>query len=340
MFSFLSVIASCDDTASEVSEVMPPEPPTVFWEEAHLSMMGWKGTVKAVEESSVLDSDGSEEELISSVEWKFDEVGHLTYYNPIGGVNETSIRNVWQTLFCYSYKYDEKGRLIEVIADDLSGNPIVYKLIYSEHSVYVPLIFPLGTFEFFLVKGLAKIESTDGSISYHFDGKRATYSTESWIGTEVTVYEYEENAVYPARKTVTVTRNQVEISSEITSYLYNTDGSLASSDKLRKEGVIEVERNIIRNVSGTLQPVSKIADAGGMTFDWTYQYDKEMRLAQTSYIENKGLEDESVTDVSYSYPQFDGMGNWTKVIQLQANSVSGVRTDEFTINVYRNISYH
>ena len=85
----LSVITSCGDTEPETPEIIPPElPVTSFWErQSHLAMMGWKGNVNTVKESSYLVSLevwNKDEEAISSIEWKFDANGHLTYYNPTG----------------------------------------------------------------------------------------------------------------------------------------------------------------------------------------------------------------------------------------------------------------
>lgn len=340
MLFLLSVITSCDDTASEASEVNPPKPPTVFWEDTHLSIIGWKGAAKSVVESSFMDLGDSEAELISSVEWNFDKNGHLTYYNPVKMDTEMLVRDVWQTLACYSYSYDESGRMIEAIVDDFSGSPIVYKLTYGDYDAYVPLIFPLGTFEFFLVKGLESIVSADGKVSYHFDGHQASYTTESWMGVETTIYEYEANGIFPIRKRVTLSRGGVVGSSEVTSYTYNEDGSLSSLDKILKEGEAEVERTIVHNAPSSLLPVTKITDAGGMSFDWIYQYDNENRLKTASYIENKNSDEEMINDISYLYSHFDGLNNWTQSVQHHRNTIGGELADDYMVNVYREIDYH
>lgn len=72
---------------------------------------------------------------------------------------------------------------------------------------------------------------------------------------------------------------------EITSYLYNEDGSLASSDKIVKEGENEVERTVVRYMASTLLPVSKLTDAGGQ-LDWTYKYDDNNWWTEITYKEH------------------------------------------------------
>lgn len=50
---------------------------------------------------------------------------------------------------CYSYGYDKAGKMVKVIVNDFSGDPVIYTLTYGEHEVFVPLIFPLGIYDFF-----------------------------------------------------------------------------------------------------------------------------------------------------------------------------------------------
>lgn len=338
---FLSVITSCGDTEPEASEIIPPElPVTSFWEgQSHLSMMGWKSNVNTVKESSYLVSlevRNEDEEAISSVEWQFDADGHLTYYNPTGIEPVAYTRDVWQTMAYYSYAYNEAGKMVKAVVNDFSGEPVIYTLTYGKHESYVPLIFPLGAYEFFLVKGLESISSEDGSISYFFDGKTASYILESWSGTSTTTFEYNMESLYPVRKTVTQGRGGVIANTEMTSYVYNDNGSLASMDKIVKEGEVEVERTIIRFITSSLLPASRLTDAGGQ-LDWTYKYNENNWWTEVSYKEDLGEEIEAKETSIYT--QKDAAGNWTEAIQQQNSQVDWSHFDS-SVRVNRIISYY
>lgn len=337
----LSVITSCGDTEPETPEIIPPElPVTSFWErQSHLAMMGWKGNVNTVKESSYLVSLevwNKDEEAISSIEWKFDANGHLTYYNPTGIEPVTYIRDVWQTVACYSYEYDESGKMVKAIVNDFSGEPVIYTLAYGKHESYVPLIFPLGAYEFFLVKGLESISSEDGSISYSFDGNTASYISESWSGTSTTTFEYTAESLYPVQKTVTQERGGVITNTEVISYVYNDDGSLASTDKIVKEGENEVERTVTRFISSSLLLASRLTDAGGQ-LDWTYKYNENNWWTEVSYKEDLGEEIEAKETSAYT--QKDAIGNWTEAMQQQNSQVDWSHFDS-SVRVNRIISYY
>lgn len=336
-----SVITSCDDAEPGAPEVNPPEPPvTSFWEvQSHCAMMGWKGNIKAVDEKSYPVSSGTVndgEDPLASCNWKFDANGHLLYYNPTGIEPEPSTRGVWQTMACYSYEYDESGRLIRAMVDDFSGEPIVYTLTYEDHDIYVPLIFPLGTYEYFLVKGLKSIVSDNGSITYTYEDHKSSYVTESWSGTSTTTFEYNAESVYPVRKTITLSRGDVVLGTEVTSYIYNKDGSLTSTDKIVKEGENEVERTVTRYAESTLVPLSILTDAGGQ-MDWTYTYNEDNWLMEVSYKEdlNDGIDSKETAD----YIQIDAVGNWIVAMQQQSNVVDWSHIDG-SVRIIRNIEYY
>lgn len=342
----ISVITSCGDTTPEIPEVTPPESPAVFWEQSHLSMLGWKGNVKEVKETSFLQLDGTEGEEgeeFSSAKWKFDNGGRLTYYNPTGIEPEVLSRGIWQDFASYFYEYDESGRLSKVIVDDFSGTLTTYALKYGEHAKYVPLIFPLGPFEFFMVKGLESIICTvdgeDDSTTYQYSENKASSSKESWVGLETTIYEYLESGNYPFKKTVTLARGESIESQETTLYSYNVDGSLSLVDISVKEMNTEIERTKKRYLTGTLQLVSQKTDAGGQTFDWTYSYDENNRWLSTSYIQDKGSSDEVVMNESCNYSMIDHKQNWLETIQIQNSMVDFTHADG-TVKVCRDISYY
>lgn len=337
----LSVITSCGDTEPEAPVICPPEPPVAsFWEaQPHRAMMGWKGNVSAVKESSYLASfevRSEEEEAISSVEWKFDADGHLIYYNPTGIEPMAYTRDVWQTMACYFYEYDEDGKMVKAVVDDFSGEPVIYTLTYGKHEAYIPLIFPLGAYEFFLVKGLENISSEDGNITYTFDGEKASYTTESWSGTSTTTFEYSAESPYPVRKTVTLGREEAIINTEVTSYVYNDNGSLLSTDKMVKEGESEVERTVIHYAVSTLLPVSRLTDAGGQ-LDWTYKYNEDNWWTEVTYKEN--LDEEIEAKETSIYTQKDAAGNWIEAIQQQNSMVDWSHSDS-SVRVVRTINYY
>lgn len=342
---FLSVvITSCSDTASEIPEVLPPESPAVFWEQSYLSMLGWKGCVKEVKETSFQKLEDIEnEEEFSSVRWKFDDRGHLTYYNPTGVESETFSRNVWQTFASYSYEYDESGKLIKAIVDDFSGTLTTYVLKYGEHTRYVPLVFPFGAFDFFIIKGLESITCTtddeNETIACQYDGNIVSCTTESWSGLITTVYDYVESENYPVKRTTTVTRDGVIEHQETTAYVYNTDGSLSLVDTSVQEENIEIERTKIRYLEGTLNITTQKTDAGGQTFDWTYSYDKAGKWIAASYLQDKDSEDEMTANESCVYSRQDSNGNWIETIQQQSSLVNPLHADG-TVKVYRTITYY
>ena len=337
----ICVITSCGDTELEAPEIIPSEPSVIsFWEEqSHLVMMGWKGKVNAVKESSYIvpfERQSKDEEAVSSSEWKFDISGHLIYYNPTSIEPTIYARDVWQVMACYSYGYDKAGKMVKVIVNDFSGDPVIYTLTYGEHEVFVPLIFPLGIYDFFLVKGLESISDADGSVLYTYSGNKAIYTTESWSGVTSTTFEYDEGVMYPVRKIVTLKRGGVIANMEITSYLYNEDGSLASSDKIVKEGENEVERTVVRYMASTLLPVSKLTDAGGQ-LDWTYKYDDNNWWTEITYKEH--FEEEAEAKELSIYTRKDAFGNWTEAVQQQNNMVDWSHPDS-SVKVNRIISYY
>lgn len=150
----ICVITSCGDTRTGGSRKLFLRSLSYLFlgGQSHLVMMGWKGKVNAVKESSYIvpfERQSKDEEAVSSSEWKFDISGHLIYYNPTSIEPTIYARDVWQVMACYSYGYDKAGKMVKVIVNDFSGDPVIYTLTYGEHEVFVPLIFPLGIYDFF-----------------------------------------------------------------------------------------------------------------------------------------------------------------------------------------------
>lgn len=332
------VIVSCDDEHNDI----PPEESvaTPFWEHSHLSFTGLNGPVKRlVETTSILSEkvDGEQENRMS-LEVRFNSGGQMTYYNPIGEVGETR-GSVWQSLAYYSYRYDEKGRMVEAVVTELGGEPIVYTLQYGEHDCYVPLIFPLGNMDFFLIKGLRSINSADGTVSYVFNGGNAAYRTTLWTGDIETKYTYEKGNPYPMRRVVTTSRNNTIVETETTVYSYLSDGELSAEDICKVQEGVEAQRTVIRyQAKQFCLPISKKIDMGTFIYDWLYQYDEENHLKSIEYIENKGSEDEMSQKEEYTYLSFDSYGNWTVSQQVQNSFVDWSHGDG-VMSVRREILY-
>lgn len=328
------IIASCNDEHN--NEKLDVK--ISCWEKTHLAFLGLKGGIsRVVEATHSLDknSEVGEENIIFDM--RFNSMGQITYYNPTGV--EFPTRDVWQTVACYSYKYAEDGKIVEATVTPLGDEPLAYTLQYSEHCNYVPLIFPLGKMDFFLVKGLQSITSEDGSISYLYDGRKAAYEEETWSGNTKTEYLYESGSLYPVKKVVTTSRGTTILNEEITMYTYDTEGRLLAQDIRVAEAGIESVRTIIRYAEGQLLlPIAKKMDMGATIFDWSYTYDSQNCLQGVKYIENGGSEDEITDKEEYTYLSFDNFGNWTDSRQLQSCMVDWSHTDG-VVGVSRNFTY-
>lgn len=331
------VIAACNDEHND--EPPPPPAETFFWDASHVTFAGLSGPVRKVVETTYSLMEGENGEETVTFQMEFDAAGRLVYYNPNG--MEPPTRDVWQTLAYYSYRYDEKGRMIEATVTPLGGEPVVYDLKYGDHTTYVPLIFPLGPHDFFLVKGLESITVADGSISYEFDGTKAVYKKEgAWTGDVITEYLYQENNPCPIQRIETTSRGSKVLSVRITGYTYDPQGRLLAQDTKLVENEVESERTIIRYADTQyLLPVSRKTDFGGsFLMDWLYTYDFENRLLRIDYIENKGAADEVSAHEKYTYLSTDGYGNWTDSRQEQSSLVNWDHADQL-IGVRRTFSY-
>lgn len=221
----------------------------------------------------------------------------------------------------------------------MGEEPVVYTLQYGDHSNYIPLIFPLGKMDFFLVKGLRSITNEDGSVSYLYNGEEAVYEEETWNGNIKTEYLYETGTSYPTKKVVTTSRGGTVLGEEITRYVYDANGRLLSQDVRSIENGAETVRTIIRYAEGQfLLPVTKKMDMGTTIFDWSYIYDSKDCLQQVLYIQNGGSEDEITDKEEYTYLSFDDYGNWTNSRQLQSSLVDWFHSDGL-IGVRRNFIY-
>lgn len=332
------VIVSCDDRHDDEQPEVPIQ--TSFWEQSHLSFIGLNGPVsKVIETVSFLSEETKkEEETRMSLDIRFNSSGQLTYYNPLGEVVDTR-NDVWQSLAYYSYKYDENGRMTQVVVTEFGEEPVVYTLQYGEHDCYVPLIFPLGPIDFFLVKGLESITDEDATVSYIFDGENAIFKESSWTGDIETKYIYEAGNPYPVKKIVTTTRQAIVVGTEKTIYTYVDNGELSMKDIREEADNIETQRTIIRYAEGQLLlPVSKKIDMGSSIYDWNYNYEEGKRLRRIDYIENKGSENEMAQKEEYTYLAFDGYGNWVSSIQLHSSFVDWSHGDG-TMSVHREITY-
>lgn len=335
------VIASCDDEHS-VNIDDGGETETPFWENSHRVFAGLDGSVKRVTETTYTLAGEVEVEPVTLLDMSFNEAGRLTYYNATG--MEAQTRSVWQTMAYYSYQYDDNGRMTKATVTSVGDEPVTYNLTYGEHTNYVPLIFPLGPMEFFLVKGLKTITSEDGTISYEYDGEKAAYTQAGWMGDTETQYVFAAGNPYPVKKVVTTSRDGEVLSEETTTYTYDAGGRLLKEDAKAMEntgdGLLETERTVTKYADGKfLLPVSTLKDmAGGFTFDWSYTYDSNSHLQQIDYFENKGTADEVVAKEVYEYLSKDNNGNWTDSKQLQSGLINWRHVDGL-VGVSRQIFY-
>ncbi len=337
------VIASCDDEkpgTDEPGNGGGSEIETSFWEHTHAALAGLKGAVDRVTETTYALEGGAEIEPVVQLDMSFDAGGRMTFYNATGMEPEVpETRGVWQTLAYYAYRYDENGRMIQATVTPVGDVPVVYHLTYAEHTQYVPLIFPLGSMEFFPVKGLKSIVSEDGTVSYSFDGVKASYKQEMWTGDVEMVYSYTEDSPYPSQKAVTTSRGAEILSMETTVYTYGEQGRLAKTDVRVLEGEEETLRTITNYVGEqSLLPLSVRMDAGGFRMDWDYTYTDEFALQRVEYTENRGSEEEVTDREVYEYTSVDGNGNWTDSKQWQSGRVDMAHQDGL-VGVRRAVTY-
>lgn len=345
VFVLCLVIASCGDEHNVLKEVIPGQDAenVPFWEHKHLAFCGMKGAVRNVMETISSLPDGTDESYnIRPLTMGFNSAGQLTYYN-VAGVEEPQTRAFDQELpFSCSYEYAEDGRMMKATYTQLGEIPVVYHLTYGEHTDYVPLVFPLGGRDFFLVKGLQSITTEDGSLSYVYDSEKASYRTEGWIASE-TEYVYTPDSPYPAQKVVT-TRSLGGTNVETTRYEYTEDGGLLKTDTRLKENDMEVKHVVTRYVEdGLLIPTTVRMDVSGFTYDFSYLYNADGHLSGLEYAENKGTAEEITAKEQYDYLAFDKEGNWTDSKQLQSEYMGYVLNlwhVEGWISVRRQISYY
>lgn len=324
----LVFLMACEDSDT-------PSPKSLFWEHSHASLMGLKGDVRRVVESTyLLDALPGEEE--NKIEYTFNASGRLTYYNPTGIEPATSTRWVGVASVVYSYQYDSFGRMVEALVTELGELPRSYTLTYGEHDCYVPLIFPVGPLPFFLVKGLVSIESSDGLVSYQFKENKASYSQSSWGGVTETVYEYEPGQPYPLSERIILTRNGDLLETTTTRYTFNADGALLSTvmDRVDGESNETLEHTTLHYRSGKFpQIASKTMVSGSDSFEWEHTYDsKDLPLGALCKINGIYADKEE----SYSFTSFDDRGNWIDSRQTLSSLIDWTHQD-ITLGVRREI---
>lgn len=333
-----------DQPGKPDGEDTPQEPAVSFWEHTHLAFTGLKGVVDNVKETIYVLPDGAEPYITELLDMSFDAEGRMTFYNSTG--QQVPTRGWGPEMNSYAYEYDDLGNMVRATVTPVGDAPVTYNLTYGEHAVYVPLLFPLGPMEFFLVKGLQSIVSEDGAVAYTFDGETASLTESGWAGSTQTVYAYAAGSPYPSEKRVTTTRGGTVLSEETTRYTYGEEGRLLKTDVRMLEHNGESLSESMRTVTVyaeelLLQPASVMRDiAGGFTQDYAYTYDAgNNRLLQVAYAENKGAPDEVTAKEEYNYLAADNNGNWTDSKQLQSGLVDWKHVDGW-VGVRRRISYH
>lgn len=321
---------ACDDT--ETPPIAESDP---FWANTHSAFMGLKGAVSRVTETSYQPNTDSADGKI--MESQFDASGRLLYYNPTGIEPVSQTRWIGVASAYYHYQYDASGRLTEATVDEVGAETRTYTLTYGSHECYVPLIFPMGPMDFFLVKGLQRIQSSDGAVDYLFNGNRATYSHSSWGSVTETVYEYTEGALYPVRRIVTQSRNGEVLEKETTTFAFGMDGHLLSTDKQLEEGEgQQLEHTVVQYAPNKrLLILSKKTVSSDETYEWEYTYTPDDLLLGILCKHNGEYID---SEESYAFSALDGMGNWTDSRQTLSNLIDWSHPDG-TQFIRREISY-
>lgn len=332
-FYLLTLVLAC--VACEDEETPPATGPDNFWANTHSAFMGLKGEVSRVTETSYQPATDSEDREI--MESRFDASGRLLYYNPTGIEPAPQTRWVGVASAYYHYQYDASGLLTEATVDEVGAETCTYTLTYGTHDCYVPLIFPMGPMDFFLVKGLQSIRSSDGEIDYQFKNNRATYSRSSWGSVTETVYEYAEGALYPARRLITRSRNGEVLDKETTVFTFGMDGHLSSSESELIDGEGEkLEHTVVQYLANKpLLIASKKTVSNDETYEWEYTYTRDDLLMGIVLKHNGAYLD---SEESYSFSAFDGVGNWTDSRQTLSSLIDWSHPDGIQF-VRREITY-
>lgn len=297
-----------DETPGPV--ILPEKPAdTLFWDMPHSRFLGLRGAVTSCIQIGLDEEMGEVERLTM----EFDTCGRLLWYDPFGLAEEepATYDMVWIDPTTYRYEYNEKGQLITATLDVMGVGTTVWHLKYGNHGSYVPLPFVLGNQPFFLVHNLTEVKSEN--MTFTCDGKKASFSIDSWQGTKAVVYDFKDH--YPAKCTEITFRGEDTSQVNITTYTFGDKKSLDAYSTLTVyPGSEESARSDVTYARGfLLLPATEVLYINGeISSRLKYEYDVSGNLVSKSY--ERGIETgepESGTEETNTYSGWDGDGNWT-----------------------------
>lgn len=297
-----------DETPGPV--ILPEKPAdTLFWDMPHSRFLGLRGAVTSCIQIG-LDKEMGEVERLTI---EFDTCGRLLWYDPFGLAEEepATYDMVWIDPTTYRYEYNDKGQLISATLDVLGIGATKYRLKYGDHGSYVPLPFVLGNQPFFLVHNLTEVKSE--TMTYTCDGKKASFSTDSWQGTTSVVYDFKDH--YPVKCTESTFRGEDTSQVRVTTYTFGNKKSLDAYSALTiYPGSDESTQSDVTYVQGfLLLPATEVLRINGkISSRLKYEYDASGNMTVKSY--ERGIETgepESGSEEINTYSGWDRNGNWT-----------------------------
>lgn len=319
VFLFSMLVTACEEETSGPEDGKPEIIDDTVWEQSHTVLLGLKGNVSAVREETrpVLSS---EEGALLVTDYTFDANNRLTYYNPTGIVPIGS-RMIGVSSAYYRYIYDERGRMSSAEITDVGMPPLVYNILYGSIERYVGLPFPVGTYNFFLVKGIDTVMEDDKKIIGRWtDGQTFTYVIVTNTGTPFemrteTAYSYTATDKFPSHVSICNYFHGELQTTENIAYTYDENGILLTAERQLEDNLAEEQDNALLESTFTLYhsdilcaPLEYKVENDGDGWSLNYQYNNDGTLAS---VTKKDREDNETGSENYLYSDNDAQGNWT-----------------------------
>lgn len=322
-----------DETADD-DELSPVE----FWAQPHTVFLGLKGQVSSLTETLYSDDNGEEEEDEGSSSWThFNADGLITYYNPTGVAEQ---RWIGMEMNSYTYLYDEQNHLQQAYLNTLGEEQTTYTLTYDDTDKrYVPLPFPLGNMDFFMVRGVSSLSSSSPDFTCTLSDNEVTYTlTETFLRGSmetITTYRYAESACFPTECSVTVRYDGEELSLDHTDYEFDENGRLLSCVIRRTEygELLETETRRYHSTLPLCIQSKEITDCDGELTRYDYAYEAHGWLSSITLTQ-----DGTSATETYEYAGEDHAGNWCEGRFRYSSHVDMAHWDG-TVRVVRTLQY-